>query len=166
MMIQLLHDGLVIREVCLVYAAEANCLSVEDSSVKEVAVHSDFASLSRSKTPRWQSFAQLPFSETRISEIRELNAGKTGTINKKLLAVSTTAERRKSGVNGRGLGDCYFLSTYDRHTRVTDLDAQPMQGSGVGGWKQGVSRAFLIVGDVERLAAGIGTATCGARRQY
>jgi hypothetical protein len=133
-MIKLLHDGMIIREVCLVYAGEANCLSVEDSSVKEVAVHNDFASLSRSKTPHWQSFAQLPFSESRISEIRALNETRAGTINKKLLAVSNTTER-----TSRGLGDCYFLSTYDGHTRVTDLDAQPMQGSGVGGWKSGVS---------------------------
>lgn len=137
-MIQLLHNGISVLQVCLIYDAEANCLSVEDSHVRELRVHRDFSTLARSsKMPRWHSFAQLPFSEARLSEIRALNQRNTGTINKKLLAVSNTVERGK-GKGTSNLSDCYFLSTYDQHTRVTDIDAAPMQGAGVGGWKDGV----------------------------
>lgn len=132
-MFHLLHDGLSIREILLVYTAEANCLSVDDSKVKEIMVAKDFQDNAKeSKQPRWHSFSQLPYSETRIAEIRAASAKASGTINKKLAAVSR--------VGGELAGaDRYFLSTFDRHTRVTDVDAQPMLGSGVGGWKDGVN---------------------------
>jgi len=139
-MIQLLHDGVGIREICLVYTAEANCLSVEDSKVKEVLVHPDFTAtgggdIVGGKQSRWQSFSQLPFSELRLAELRAANAKSSGTINKKLVAVSS----RGGGVSPEVEGERYFLSTFHRHTRVTDIDAQPMLGSGVGGWKDGVT---------------------------
>ncbi|KAJ3222534.1 hypothetical protein HK099_002207 [Clydaea vesicula] len=131
--LKLLHDGLSIKEICLMYNNESNLINLDDSKVKEVKVHKEFSTNSNSKNPKWETFSQIPFSDSKLKELRELSE-KSGTINKKLLAVGGNTPKTNQVV-----GDRYFLATYDCHTRVTDIDAQPMIGSGVGGWKSGVT---------------------------
>ncbi|KAJ3194592.1 hypothetical protein HK101_002349 [Irineochytrium annulatum] len=131
----LLHDGLVIREVYMAYAREANLVNVDDSKVREVDVHSEFARKSGGgRGARWQTFAQIPLSDAKRKELRTLSRPST-TINRKLAAVT--------GPGGNAVAstrvDRYFLATYHRLTRVVDIQSQPMMGSGVGGWKDGVT---------------------------
>ncbi|KAJ3088988.1 Serine/threonine-protein kinase 4 [Quaeritorhiza haematococci] len=137
------HDGLVIREVFLGYSNEANMVNVDDSKVRELEVHRDFSSKAAeteggmgSKT-RWQTFVQIPFSEVKRAELRTMTQP-VGTVNKKLAAVVGPTMARAGGSGSQPPVDRYFLATYHRLTRVVDIAGQPMMGSGVGGWKDGV----------------------------
>ena len=160
----LLHDGLIIREVYMAYANEANIIQVSDSKVRDVDVHREFSkSASKLGTssssgtggnggvmggfglslmssiagsqPRWQSFMQIPFSDAKRSELKSL--GNTFTVNKKLAAVQGASKTANNSTAARV--DRYFLATFHRTTRVVDVASQPLMGSGVGGWKDGVT---------------------------
>jgi hypothetical protein len=128
----LLHDGLIVREVYMAYGGEANLVKVDDSKVREVEVHRDFSKASP-RGSRWQGFSQIPFSDAKKSELRTLSRPTT-TINRKLAAVAGSG-----AANSSASVDRYFLATYHRLTKVVDLASQPMMGSGVGGWKDGVT---------------------------
>ncbi|KAJ3206148.1 hypothetical protein HDU67_008357 [Dinochytrium kinnereticum] len=129
----LLNDGLVIREVYMAYAREANLVNVDDSRVTEIDVHREFSTkCGGGRGARWQAFAQIPFSDAKRKELRTLSRPTT-TINRKLAAVHGPHANQSARV------DRYFLATYHRLTRVVDLSSQPMMGSGVGGWKDGVT---------------------------
>lgn len=133
---QLLHDGIAVTDICLIYSSEANIVSVEDSKVKDLIVAEDFESNAKrlnAKQPRWHTFSQIPFSESRRASIKASAASASSTVNRKLAAVTGKADLSTKAL------DRYFLSTYHSHTRVVDITAQPMVGSGVGGWKDGVS---------------------------
>ncbi|KAJ3124847.1 hypothetical protein HK098_000835 [Nowakowskiella sp. JEL0407] len=132
----LLHDGVTAREIYLSYPNEANLVRVDDSQVTEIEVHRDFRKQAKNmdvKQPRWQTFEQIPFSESRKQELQQLM--RPATVNRKLASVvGSTMTRLGSRASER-----YFLATYHRHTRVVDSSGQPMIGAGVGGWKDGVT---------------------------
>ncbi|KAJ3386057.1 hypothetical protein HDU84_001825 [Entophlyctis sp. JEL0112] len=133
----LITDGLTVREVYMAYAAEANLVQVSDSKVVEVNVHREFARNAAanpypSTKARWRSFNQIPFSDAKRSELKSLSRPNS-TVNRKLVAVTG------AGNIATAVVDRYFLATYHRLTRVVDIWSQPMMGSGVGGWKDGVT---------------------------
>ncbi|ORY45897.1 hypothetical protein BCR33DRAFT_154703 [Rhizoclosmatium globosum] len=131
----LITDGLTVREVYMAYNMEANLVQVADSKVIEVEVHREFAKAAAStgggSRARWQSFNQIPFSDAKRSELRSMSRPNS-TVNRKLVAVTG------SGNIASTIVDRYFLATFHRLTRVVDISSQPMMGSGVGGWKDGV----------------------------
>ncbi|KAJ1562567.1 hypothetical protein HK096_007787, partial [Nowakowskiella sp. JEL0078] len=136
----LLHDGVAAREIYLCYNNEANLVSVDDSQVREIEVHRDFLKQTKSlgaKGTRWQTFEQIPFSESKRSELQA--SMRPSTVNRKLASVVGPTLSRGGGQPRPA--DRYFLATYHRHTRVVDVAAQPMIGAGVGGWKDGVNWA-------------------------
>ncbi|KAJ3357429.1 hypothetical protein HDU83_007360 [Entophlyctis luteolus] len=133
----LITDGLTVREVYMAYAGEANLVQVSDSKVIEVAVHKEFLKNAASHPspntkPRWRSFNQIPFSDAKRNELKSLSRPNS-TVNRKLVAVTG------AGNVATAVVDRYFLATYHRLTRVVDIWSQPMMGSGVGGWKDGVT---------------------------
>ncbi|KAJ1556551.1 hypothetical protein HK405_002555, partial [Cladochytrium tenue] len=148
--VNMIHDGLTIREIYMAYSNEANLVQVSDSRVREVEVHREFSRAANSSgsssssgfgrsfvgglsgtQPRWQSFVQIPFSETKRNELRTLSRA-SATVNRKLAAVQGAKSSQSAKV------ERYFLATFHRVTRVVDIESQPMMGSGVGGWKDGV----------------------------
>ncbi|KAI8617845.1 hypothetical protein BC830DRAFT_59581 [Chytriomyces sp. MP71] len=132
----LITDGLSVREVYMAYAMEANLVQVSDSKVIEVDVHREFLKSAQATgggyRPRWQSFNQIPFSEAKRNELKSMSRP-NNTVNRKLLAVTGPGSAGSTSV------DRYFLGTFHRLTRVVDISSQPMMGSGVGGWRDGVT---------------------------
>ncbi|TPX37819.1 hypothetical protein SeLEV6574_g07856 [Synchytrium endobioticum] len=139
--IHILHDGLVVREIFLGYNTEANLVNVEDSKVKELEVSKEFlakagaapATVPNSKGARWQTWAQIPFSDAKRAEMRNAQRPTT-TINRKIAAVVGPTTIREAAVIDR-----FFLATFGRHTRVVDINGQPMTGPSAGGWRDGVT---------------------------
>ncbi|KAJ3264353.1 hypothetical protein HDU77_008785 [Chytriomyces hyalinus] len=132
----LITDGLSVREVYMAYAMEANLVQVSDSKVIEVEVHREFMKNAQANgggyRPRWHGFYQIPFSEAKRNELKSMSRP-NNTVNRKLLAVTGPGSAGSTSV------DRYFLATFHRLTRVVDIASQPMMGSGVGGWKDGVT---------------------------
>ncbi|KAH6583017.1 hypothetical protein BASA61_008224 [Batrachochytrium salamandrivorans] len=133
--LMMFHDGLVARELCLGYTGEMNMVDVENSKVREILVHRDFRERAGPK-PRWRNFSQIPFSQEKLNEMMRNSARPQSTVNRKLAAVSGSNAYNSARLSVPS--DRYFLGTYDRITKVVDITAQPMMGSGVGGWKNGV----------------------------
>ncbi|KAL5040474.1 hypothetical protein RTP6_007477 [Batrachochytrium dendrobatidis] len=158
--LMMFHDGLVARELCLGYTGEMNMVDVEHSKVKEILVHRDFRERAGAK-PRWRNFSQIPFSHEKLQEMMRNTVRPQGTVNRKLAAVSGSNAYTAAAQSAPPI-DRYFLGTYDRVTKVVDITAQPMMGSGVGGWKNGVCWSeppvHLILRPLEHvIAAGINT---------
>ncbi|KAJ3017614.1 UNVERIFIED_CONTAM: Mitogen-activated protein kinase kinase kinase kinase 4 [Siphonaria sp. JEL0065] len=133
----LITDGLTVREVYMAYSTEANLVQVTDSKVIEVEVHREFVRSAQATgggpRSRWQSFNQIPFSDAKRNELKSMSRPNS-TVNRKLVAVTGSGGNITSTVVDR-----YFLATFHRLTRVVDISSQPMMGSGVGGWKDGVT---------------------------
>lgn len=129
--INLFHDGITVREICLGYRNEANLVIVDDSKVVDIFTHSDFTS--ESWKARWRTFDQIPFSASKEQELKDFSSTMV-TVNRKLLAASGPTLKRPMNHEV----DRFFLATYDRITRVTDIQGQPLVGSGAGGWTDGV----------------------------
>ncbi|KAJ3017168.1 hypothetical protein HKX48_003682 [Thoreauomyces humboldtii] len=133
---QILHDGLVVREVFLAYSSEANLVNVDDSRVKEIEVQRDFREKAGKGTKaRWQTFVQIPFTDAARKELRAANVHTT--VNRKLAAVARAPAQRPSSTPAAPKPERYFLGTFHRLTRVVALNGQIMMGSGVGGWNNG-----------------------------
>lgn len=136
----LIHDGLTITDLYLIYASEANIVSVDDSKVKELFVNPEYTSIAKSikgvKNPRWQTFNQIPFHDVKRVALRAAASSGSNTVNRKLAAVA--GKLMVDATNG-GNQDRFFLSTYHSHTKVVDITAQPITGAEVGGWKNGVT---------------------------
>ena len=130
---KLLHDGVCVREICLGYQNEANMVVVEDSKVVDIPTHREFRTRGDSWKSRWRGFSQIPFSSVKEQELRDISAVVV-TVNRKLTAASGPTLKRPFNHEV----DRFFLGTFDRYTRVTDLRGQPLVGSGAGGWKDGV----------------------------
>ncbi|TPX58065.1 hypothetical protein PhCBS80983_g03389 [Powellomyces hirtus] len=133
---QILHDGLVVREIFLGYSSEANLVNVDDSRVKEIEVQRDFRHRAgKGSKARWQTFVQIPFTDAVRRELRA--ASVNVTVNRKLAAVARAPGKKAAYSSSAPKPDRYFLGTYHRLTRVVDLNGQIMMGSGVGGWNNG-----------------------------
>lgn len=133
--VQLFHDGVVAREICLGYSREMNIIDVELSKVADVNVHKDFREAASGSKSRWQSFVQIPFSRQKLDELVQ-NANRIqNTVSRKLAAITGPgiSSRQTSAVTDR-----FFLGTFDRMTKVVNVGGVPMMGSGVGGWRDGV----------------------------
>ncbi|KAJ3166932.1 hypothetical protein HDU88_003021 [Geranomyces variabilis] len=132
---EILHDGLVVREIFLGYSSEANLVNIDDSRVKEIEVQRDFREKAGKGTKaKWQTFVQIPFTEAARKELRAANVHVT--VNRKLAAVAR-ANTKANPASSKPKPDRYFLGTYHKLTRVVDLYGQIMMGSGVGGWNNG-----------------------------
>jgi hypothetical protein len=128
--VTLTNDGIQATELFVGYSSELNRVSIQDSKVTELKVHKEMKAKASGKQ-RWQSFLQIPYSDTKLESILRDNA--RGTINRKLAAVTGPTLARPLQAS-----DKYFLGTYDRLTKVVDKNSYPMVGAGVGGWKDGV----------------------------
>jgi hypothetical protein len=129
--INLFHDGITVREICLGYRNEANLVIVDDSKVVDIFTHREFTG--DSWKSRWRTFDQIPFSASKEQELKDFSSAMV-TVNRKLLAASGPTLKRPMNHEV----DRFFLATYDRITRVTDIQGQPLVGSGAGGWTDGV----------------------------
>jgi hypothetical protein len=130
--VELLHDGITVTELFVCYSSESNIVSVEDSKVVELYVHKDMREQAgASGKQRWRTFNQIPFSDVKKAEIQA--SYKPANTIKKLAAVVGHSHSYLALNSAR-----YFLGTYHEMTRILDLSGQPVSGSGVGAWKDGV----------------------------
>jgi hypothetical protein len=129
--VSLAQDGMEIKDVYLGYSEELNLVNIDDSKVKGMQMHPDFKQRGFNKN-RWRSFVQIPFTDDKLGEILKENM-RYGTVNRKVVAAQGVTQGRQISS-----APIYFLATFNRMTRVVDKFASPMQGSGVGGWKDGV----------------------------
>lgn len=126
------QDGVDLVSIYLGYSREMNLVNVDDSKVRDVRVSKDFVRTNGSKD-RWRSFVQIPMSDAILAEALRTNIKNLRTVNRKLAAVGGPAVKKGSLSSER-----YFLATFNRMTKVVDASGQPMAGSGVGGWRDGV----------------------------
>ncbi|KAJ3180561.1 hypothetical protein HDU85_003964 [Gaertneriomyces sp. JEL0708] len=131
-MLNLLHDGVGVREVWLGYEGEGNLVEVEGSRVKDVEVHRNFRRSDNAGKARWSGFYQIPFSSSKRHELLS-TLTRRPVVNKKLAAVTSAY----SGTLRPSIPR-YFLATFNRLTLVVDVTGAPMGGSGVGAWQDGV----------------------------
>jgi len=156
----ILHDGIVVSEIYLGYANEANIVSVVDSHVMELPVSPDFiraqpSNPGNSDRPRWQQFVQVPFSAEQKKYLQG-TIRPMGTINKKLMAaVGPTINRQKKPAQDTRI----FLATFGAVSRVVDAMGRPIStiqhgfgningdfGSGYGiRWVDGPPKETIIV---------------------
>ena len=114
---EILTDGIVVRELYLAYEGEANLVSVEDSKVKEIPVHTLFSSRAP-RMSRWRTFCQLPFDESAREQLRT-TANRTATVNRKL-AAAVGPKGDASAVVQR-----HFMATYGPISHVVDVTGTP-----------------------------------------
>ena len=133
--IQILTDGVSVRELYLAYASEANLVSVDDSKVKELDVSKEFLAKA-GFNPRWTAWQQLPIPEGKKRDVMMNASTATGkiTVNRKLAAVSGI----KNNVGGLSISDRYFIASYGSSSKTVSLTGTPVEHPSSPLWREGV----------------------------
>ncbi|KAJ3104076.1 Serine/threonine-protein kinase 4 [Phlyctochytrium planicorne] len=130
-LVRLLHDGISITEIALLYRSDASIVDNATLQVMNLRVSSKFRKsvVDEDDPLRWRSFEQIPFLQSYRDTVKSLVRPNMLTLGRPAHIPESTSIQTP---------EKFAMGTYHSVSYIIDMKGNVITGAGVGGWSNGV----------------------------